>query len=97
MAATWWGARWPASSGVLPVTLVSASRGKVARAEPIAARFEAGQAWLAGRFPELEDQLCGMTVDGYRGPGGSPDRADAMVWAMTELFKPRREPSIYRL
>jgi len=80
----------------LPVTLVSASRGKVARAEPIAARFEAGQAWFAGRFPELEDQLCAMTVDGYRGPG-SPDRADAMVWAMTELFKAKREPSIRRL
>jgi phage terminase large subunit-like protein len=82
--------------GIPPVKLVSASRGKIARAEPIAARFEAGQAWFAGRFPELEDQLCAMTADGYRGPG-SPDRADAMVWAMTELFKPKAEPRLRRL
>ncbi|HYI83819.1 MAG TPA: terminase family protein [Acetobacteraceae bacterium] len=81
----------------LPVKLVSASRGKSARAEPIVARFEAGQAGFAGCFPELEDELCGMTVDGYRGPGDSPDRADAMVWAMTELFAPRAEPRIRRL
>lgn len=87
-----------ASAGpALPVKLVSASRGKIARAEPIAARFEAGQAWFAGRFPELEDQLCAMTADGYRGPGGSPDRADAMVWAMTELFRPKAEPRVRRL
>ncbi|HST37039.1 MAG TPA: terminase family protein [Allosphingosinicella sp.] len=84
-------------AGVPPVKLVSASRGKIARAEPIAARFEAGQAWFAGRFPALEDQLCAMTADGYCGPGRSPDRADACVWAMTELFKPRGEPSVRRL
>ena len=79
----------------LPVRLVSASRGKVARAEPIASRFEAKQAKLAGRFPELEDELCGMIVGGgYEGPGESPDRADAMVWAMTELFKPRLAPQV---
>ncbi|TMJ19968.1 MAG: ATP-binding protein [Alphaproteobacteria bacterium] len=79
----------------LPVRLVSASRGKVARAEPIAARFEAGQVKIAGRFPELEDQLCGMTAGGgYFGPRDSPDRADAMVWALTELFRPKREPRI---
>ena len=66
--------------------LVHASRGKVARAEPIALRFEAGQAWFAGRFPALEDELAGLSVGGhYEGPGRSPDRADAMVWAMTEL------------
>ena len=39
------------------------------------------------------DHLCMMTVDGYKGPG-SPDRADAMVWAMTELFRPRAEPRV---
>lgn len=74
-----------------------ADAGFAARAEPIAARFEAGQAWFAGRFPELEDQLCGMTAGGYRGPGASPDRADAMVWAMTELFRPKAVPRVRQL
>jgi phage terminase large subunit-like protein len=48
----------------LPVRLVSASRGKVARAEPVAARFEKGKAKLAGRFPELEDEMAGLTEGG---------------------------------
>jgi len=79
----------------LPVRLVSASRGKVARAEPIAARFETGKARLAGRFPELEDEMAGLTLGGgYEGPGRSPDRADAMVWAMTELIKPPAAPRV---
>ena len=82
----------------LRVTLVHASRGKIARAEPIVGRFEAGKAKFAGSFPELEDELAGMTSGGqYHGPGNSPDRADAMVWAMTELFKPKREPRVLRL
>jgi phage terminase large subunit-like protein len=82
----------------LPVRLVSASRGKAARAEPIAARFESGRAKLAGRFPALEDELAGLTLGGgYEGPGRSPDRADAMVWAMSELQKPPAEPRIRRL
>ena len=81
----------------LPVRLVAATRSKAARAEPIALRFETGRARLAGHFPELEDQLCALTWSGYQGPG-SPDRADAMVWAMTELFeKERAEPRIVRL
>jgi phage terminase large subunit-like protein len=70
----------------LPVQLVAATRSKAARAEPIALRFETGIARLAGHFPELEDQLCALTWSGYQG-AGSPDRADAMVWAMTELFE----------
>jgi phage terminase large subunit-like protein len=79
----------------LPVTLVTASRGKVARAEPIAARFEKGRARLAGRFPALEDELAGLSVTGaYEGPGRSPDRADAMVWAMTALIAPRVAPGV---
>jgi phage terminase large subunit-like protein len=74
-----------ADSG-LKVKLVHASKGKVARAEPVALRFEAGRAFLAGRFPKLEEQMAGMIAGGaYEGPGRSPDRADAMVWAMTEL------------
>ncbi|MEA3041601.1 MAG: hypothetical protein QOC65_1090 [Sphingomonadales bacterium] len=85
-----------ADSG-LPVKLVSATASKAARAEPVAFRFETGKAKLAGRFPELEDQLCAMTYAGYQG-AGSPDRADAMVWAMTELFRPERPmPRITRL
>ena len=50
----------------------------------------------AGLFGALEDQLCGMLVGGtYEGPGRSPDRADALVWALTELMLGRRsEPSV---
>jgi phage terminase large subunit-like protein len=83
----------------LPVRLVHASDGKVARAEPVATLFESGQAKFAGAFPELEDELAGLQIGGgYQGPGRSPDRADAMVWAMTELMlgKPRAEPRIVR-
>jgi phage terminase large subunit-like protein len=68
----------------LPVRLVHARRGKGARAEPVAALFEAGRCLLGGTFPDLEDQLAAMTPQGYCGIG-SPDRADAMVWALTEL------------
>ena len=78
-----------ADSG-LKVRLVHASRGKCARAEPIALRFEKKTAFLAGSFPELEAELCGMIMGGgYEGPGRSPDRADAMVWAMTALSESR--------
>jgi phage terminase large subunit-like protein len=84
----------------LPVTMVHASIGKSARAEPVAALFERGAARFAGAFPELEDELAGLIAGGgYEGPGRSPDRADAMVWAMTELMLGRRraEPRIRRL
>jgi phage terminase large subunit-like protein len=78
-----------ADSG-LNVRLVHASRGKSARAEPVALRFEKGTAKLAGVFPELEAELTGMIAGGgYEGPGRSPDRADAMVWAMTALGESR--------
>lgn len=66
----------------VPVKKVTASRGKQVRAEPIAALFEQGRAHLVGYYPELEDQLCEWE------PGtnmSSPDRMDAMVWALTEL------------
>ena len=68
----------------LPVAKVHAHLGKAARAEPMAILFENGKAGLAGRFPELEQELCHLTTAGYEGKG-SPDRADAMVWALTEL------------
>ena len=80
----------------LPLKLVHASRGKVARAEPVAALYEAGRVRHAGHFPLLEDELCGLLSGGrYEGPGRSPDRADALVWAMTELLlKPGRSPRV---
>ncbi len=71
----------------LPVKLVHASRGKVARAEPVAALYEAGRVNHAGSFPRLEDEMCGLMTGGaYAGPGRSPDRADALVWALHELM-----------
>jgi phage terminase large subunit-like protein len=71
----------------LPVKAVQARFSKATRAGPVAIRFESGKAKFAGRFPDLEDQLAGMIQGGgYEGPGRSPDRADAMVWALTELL-----------
>jgi phage terminase large subunit-like protein len=79
-----------AADAQLRIRLVHASRGKVARAEPVAIRFETGQAYLAGTFPELEAELAGLTIGGeYEGPSRSPDRADACVWALTELSETR--------
>lgn len=69
------------------VSLVHATRGKVARAEPVAALYESGRVYHAGIFAHLEDQLCGLLHGGeYIGPGRSPDRADALVWALTALL-----------
>jgi predicted phage terminase large subunit-like protein len=66
-----------------PVTLVRAARGKVTRAEPVAALYEQGRVSHTHPFPELEDQMCSYTG----APGeDSPDRMDALVWAMSELF-----------
>ena len=71
----------------LPIRLVHAAVGKVARAEPVAALYETGRVRHVGAFPGLEDQLCGFVAGGgYQGPGRSPDRADAAVWALTELM-----------
>jgi phage terminase large subunit-like protein len=76
-----------AADAGLPVRLVHASRGKVARAEPVAVLYERGRAHHVGAFPALEDELAGLTIDGrYVGPGRSPDRADALVWALTALL-----------
>jgi len=63
---------------------VTAARGKIARAEPIAALYEQGKVRHTGSFPELEDQMSAMTSSGFFG-AGSPDRVDALVWALTEL------------
>jgi phage terminase large subunit-like protein len=84
----------------LPVKLVHASRGKSARAEPVAALYEAKRAFHVGAFPELEDQMAGLiSGGGYAGPGRSPDRADALVWALTELMlgRTRGQPGMRQL
>ena len=76
-----------AANSTLPIKLVHARHGKGARAEPVAALYECGRVRHTGTFPQLEDELCGLMVGGdYRGPGRSPDRADACVWALTELM-----------
>ena len=76
-----------AADHALPLRLVHASRGKVARAEPVAALYAAARVRHVGMFAHLEDQLCGMLAGGtYAGPGRSPDRADALVWALSELM-----------
>ncbi len=63
----------------------SASRGKVVRAEPVSALASDGKLRHVGSFPELEEELCGFSTSGYIGEK-SPNRADAYVWAITELF-----------
>jgi hypothetical protein len=67
------------------VHVISASRGKVVRAEPVSAFYEQGLVHHVGRFRVLEDQLCAFTTAGYRGEG-SPDHADALVFAIGELL-----------
>jgi len=64
---------------------VWAARGKHVRAEPISALYSTGRVSHIGSFPELESQLCMFTSSGYDGDD-SPDRAEAMIWGMTELF-----------
>lgn len=67
----------------LPYKKVTASRGKMIRAEPIAALYEQGKVHHVGSFPKLEDQMCNWNPIEARGT--SPDRMDALVWALTEL------------
>ena len=71
---------------LLPVRSVTATRGKFLRAEPVAAAYERGLVFHAGVFPQLEDQLCALTPDFDRRAGASPDRADALVWAVADLL-----------
>ncbi len=88
-----------AADNRLPVKLVHASRGKVARAEPVAALYASGKVRHSANLPQLEDQMCGLLVAGdYAGPGRSPDRADALVWALFELMLgPAANPSVRTL
>ena len=78
----------------LPVSTVRATRGKFLRAEPVAALYEQGRVAHAGAFAELEDQLCDFGPDGLSA-GRSPDRLDALVWALTALVLDRlSEPRV---
>lgn len=78
-----------------PFKKVSASRGKVVRAEPVSALYgsenDVGKVSHVGIFPKLEDQMCGFTTAGYMGDR-SPDRADALVWGLAELFPVLSKP-----
>jgi phage terminase large subunit-like protein len=72
-------------SALVPYKGVRASRGKSARAEPVAALYEQGRVFHLGGLHTLEDQMCLMSLAGFRGKG-SPDRVDALVWALTDLM-----------
>ena len=77
----------------LPYKGIKARSGKRIRAEPVAALYEQGRVHHVGRFPELEDQMCTWTPD--LGPSHSPDRADALVHAITELMLERNPVKIW--
>lgn len=68
-----------------PFRAVTASRGKAVRAEPVSALMETGKVRMAGNFPSLEEELYGFTTSGFMGEH-SPNRADAMIWAISDLF-----------
>jgi phage terminase large subunit-like protein len=70
---------------MVPYRAVRASRGKVARAEPVAALYEQGRVGHLRGLADLEDQMCLMTARGFEGRG-SPDRVDALVWALHDLM-----------
>lgn len=75
-----------------PFRKVTASRGKHVRAEPFSALYEAGKVRHVGLFPELEEELSGFSTAGYSG-SKSPNRADALIWALTELFPAMTKPA----
>ena len=82
---------------MMPIKRAHASKSKSVRAEPIATLYEAGRVFHVRTFLELEDQMCGLIAGGgYEGPGRSPDRADALVWALSELMlgKTERVPQV---
>ena len=79
----------------IPFKAVHASRAKVTRAEPISALYEQRKVSHVGSFPELEDQLCAFTSDFDRARAGySPDRLDALVWALSELLVQPQAPQL---
>jgi phage terminase large subunit-like protein len=72
-------------AALVPFRAVRATRDKRTRAEPVAALYEQGRVQHVRGLGALEDQMCQMTARGYRGRG-SPDRVDALVWAMFDLM-----------
>jgi phage terminase large subunit-like protein len=73
---------------------VRATRGKYLRAEPVATLYEQGRVKHVGAFPALEDELCDFGLDGLSS-GRSPDRLDALVWAIAALsFGAKAEPRV---
>ncbi len=83
-----------AAAAHMPVRLVHASKSKTGRAVPVALTYEQGRVSHAARFPGLEDELCQMGAD--ESQAKSPDRADALVWAVTDLLLTRRpEPRVW--
>ncbi|PYE88381.1 DNA-packaging protein [Phyllobacterium leguminum] len=86
-----------AEDHTVPVRPVRAMRGKWLRAEPVAALYEQGRIRHAGRFPALEDEMCDFAPGGLSS-GRSPDRLDALVWALNELMLGRdKVPRIRRM
>jgi phage terminase large subunit-like protein len=83
----------------VPFRAVRAARGKVARAEPVAALYEQGRVRHLGAFPKLEDQMCAFSADFDRTAAGySPDRVDALVWALSDLLvEPAPAEGIFEL
>ena len=77
----------------VPLKEVHATRGKYLRAEPIATLYEQGKVKHVRGFRELEDEMCDFSPEGLSS-GRSPDRLDALVWALTELSRPRALPRI---
>ena len=78
----------------VPVMTVRATRSKHVRAEPVAQLYEQGRVKHVGTFPALEDEMCDFGLDGLSS-GRSPDRLDALVWAITALtFGARGEPRV---
>ncbi|MBL8538031.1 MAG: DNA-packaging protein [Hyphomonadaceae bacterium] len=76
------------------VRLVRASEGKRARAEPIATLYAQGRVFHAGAFLGLEDEMCAFGTPAF---SGSPDRLDALVWALTDLFWGGAQPRVRTL
>jgi phage terminase large subunit-like protein len=70
---------------MIPFQAVRARENKSLRAEPVAALYEQGRVFHRGPFRALEDQMAAMTTQGFAGRG-SPDRVDALVWAITHLM-----------
>ena len=78
----------------VPIVTVRATRGKYLRADPVAQLYEQGRVKHAGVFPALEDEMCDFGLDGLSS-GRSPDRLDALVWAVSALtFAAKGEPRV---